>query len=55
MDYRPDDNRTAAELFNDGENLRAYEYFGAHKAVRKDKQGVHCRRAFQRRRKSARV
>ena len=40
MDYRPDDNRTAAELFNDGENLRAYEYFGAHKAVRKDKQGV---------------
>ena len=40
MDYRPDDKRTAAELFNDGENLRAYEYFGAHKAVRKDKQGV---------------
>ena len=40
MDYRPDDNRTAAELFNYGENLRAYEYFGAHKAVRKDKQGV---------------
>ena len=40
MDYRPDDNRTAAELFNDGENMRAYEYFGAHKAVRKDKQGV---------------
>ena len=40
MDYRPDDNRTAAELFNDGENLRAYEYLGAHKAVRKDKQGV---------------
>ena len=40
MDYRPDDNRTAAELFNDGENMRAYEYLGAHKAVRKDKQGV---------------
>ena len=40
MDYRPDDKRTAAEVFNDGENLRAYEYFGAHKAVRKDKQGV---------------
>ena len=40
MDYRPDDKRTAAELFNDGENLRAYEYLGAHKAVRKDKQGV---------------
>ena len=40
MDYRPDDKRTAAELFNYGENLRAYEYFGAHKAVRKDKQGV---------------
>lgn len=40
MDYCPDDNRTAAELFNDGENLRAYEYLGAHKAVRKDKQGV---------------
>lgn len=40
MDYRPDDNRNAAELFNDGENMRAYEYLGAHKAVRKDKQGV---------------
>ena len=40
MDYRPDDKRTAAELFNDGENMRAYEYLGAHKAVRKDKQGV---------------
>lgn len=40
MDYRPDDNRAAAELFNDGENMRTYEYLGAHKAVRKDKQGV---------------
>ncbi len=40
MDNRLDDNRTAAELFNSGENLRAYEFFGAHKAVRKDKQGV---------------